>query len=333
MKKTRRSLIKDSLFLLVLFLILGGYYLFKMIPDAKAKENSGKISLLPVLNRDDIVQVRQTWYDKTNHYATLFVKADGGWMIQEPVDDQADPEAITKIFNDMNGFKSEKVLTNMTLSNIVDFGFDSPISTLHITMRDGRVYSVINGGSVQGETMYYTLTNGDSNTVFLVHSYKFTALEKKTAEFRKKEIFSIPMDELLSIKFGSREYGRFEFTVATNLEKPVYTMLKPEKMTAEPFQVKNKIMDFLTFSINDFTEEPDNKLNRKRFQLEPPLYSVIMSSRDGKMQELIIGTTNNQGMHYAAVSGRKELLLLDDENVREKFKADATQFMIKKQDQ
>lgn len=256
MKRNKLRNIFNILILIIILAFLSIYYLFRQVPESKKNEGNGKVFIVQNIPEFEIEGFDITYNDGTNIYRTLLEKSSNDWAVSFPIKDRADEESVRRIINDLSGLKSEYVITNGE-GKFHDFGFDNPVCRIKVLLNNKKDREIILGGKVATEDMYYTITEGNSNTIYMVYRYKFNSIMKTPDDFRSREIFTIPIQDLKEFEIRASDGKLYKFNVIyTNGQQFFLTL--PKQLKASNFPVKSKIMDIYSLSISRFIKNsPD----------------------------------------------------------------------------
>jgi hypothetical protein len=319
MKKSHKNALANAGLLFLALIFLGGVYFFTSKNSTQKEDEKQKVFIVPAFQRGQIKFLQIYFYDQTNHYKSRLENVSNEWQMVYPLKDKADEESVNRILNDLMALKSEMQLTNVSADQIKNYGFGDPVGKIVIHLEDGKEISVVSGKKTAVGDYYYTMANSITNPIYLVYYYKFASLEKKPGELRNKEIFTIP---LASIKvFEIKPKGQEAFTFESRVEnkESVFYLTHPVSAKADYLCVKGKILEFYAMSILDFPEAKKQNPGLAFYGLNPPYYLARMISADGLTNELNIGKEESQGVYYACVNGRKEIVLIEIPDLTNKF--------------
>jgi hypothetical protein len=332
-KTSRIRMIVQTLVLIAALAGIAAWYFLQIVPADRAKLSAGKESLLPGISRDNLARVEVSFREIltnsiTNHWTTVSEKSDGRWKVVFPIRDEGDPEAFHRIENDIPALKSETNFSGLSRKQIDSYGFGDPSSHIRITLADGKTVDILNGGLAATENYYYTLVNSNTNRIYLVYAYKFSALERNANDIRDKGIFDIPAADVVSLAFDTPS-GRFRFEcVATNGSQS-WKMISPVRASADSIAVRTRIMETIATSASFFADFKRDPAMLARLGLNRPEWSVTLVSADGRTNALFVSAQTLEGYRYAYSPGKPGVLMIPDAALTNRYRLSADEFLPK----
>ena len=335
MKKTQKKTIINIFILSIILSGIAGYYYLKMVPDSLKDKEIGKVLLLGNIFKDDIIAVETSFREvvsngPTNYYRTTLLKISNQWRITSPINAATDPEALLRMMNDVVSIKSERILSNVTKQQILDYHFQDPSSKIRIETKNGAKFDIINGGMASTDNLYYTVVNSNFNFIYLVYAYKFSSMERNCSDLRSKEVFNISLSEVQKFEMKADDGRIFGFTKESFGQTNEWFLYSPQKLPADDFSVKGRYLDIISISASFYAEFKRGPEILKKYDLDKPKNSILLVSKDGLTNSLYISGVPIDGF-YPAYSPQKEGIMMCSENfITNKFKLDISNFIINK---
>ncbi len=318
MKDRQKKMFINMLILFILLILIGSYYLFSILPHEKLKETEGKVFLLPHFSKESVAGLNICYNNVSNKYLTVIDYISNQWDITKPKLYQANDEAVLRILNDLPGIKSERLLTNVTIDQLKEYGFNNPSITLEIRFSDSHEIEMLVGSKTPAEDLSYVIISTNSNSVYLVYDYKFSSLEKTGDEFKNTEIFNQPLQTINFVEIKKGPGILYQFYIDHNKNKEKWVMIKPEKKEINPDSLKEKMMDLYTINIQSFYDSDLNYNVLKKFGLINPFYTVRIAS-DDYTNRLLIGTKISNNIYAAFIPEKEQIIFIDCSDLIDKM--------------
>lgn len=325
--------LRKTLIFTVIFASLLALIYFIEIPRQKQEEekNTSDKQIMKMdwdsVNRIELSNPRQK---------VLLEKADGQWMLKEPVDDLADKYQVTSIINALRFGNVENRLAQLE-QPLADYGLDPPSST--ITLRAGGVTRSIEIGKKYSLGSMLFIKLADSPKVLIVSYSLLKVAEKSVTQLRESKIFreeqasvtglTIQNDKGLfklvkAPKEKQENEGEFEwkFIHPSDMyanENAVDEFVNTTKnLTATDFVAENRSEDDM-FGLDSpklrlkltFELEPEDNENNKENEQKPPQPITVSKT-------LIIGNQNQKdGNYFAALDDSKFVVTLPADSLND----------------
>ena len=169
---------RNTLILLIIFALLGGYvYFFELNQETTQEESNATDTTLQVLDitADDVLTLE---VHMTKGQARLVRDEMGGsWRIEEPVQDAGDDPRINRIVSSLASLRATRTITQTESLNLADFGLAQPTWTITLTLTGGNSEKLVVGDKNPQQSSYYVQHEGDS-AIYLVPAYKMDNTEE-----------------------------------------------------------------------------------------------------------------------------------------------------------
>lgn len=183
---------RGTLLLLVVSLILGGWYLLVIRPQAEIKKqaheferrffraDTREIVSIRVENREGAVEISQ---------------GPQGWMIQHPRNYRPDEGVLKKLLDTIASGRLTKVVGDA--GQLSQFGFDQPVLSLSLGLRTGSDVLVI-GQKNPADTGYYAYS-ASLGKIFLVNKELPNNLYLCLYDLREKRLYPFNVEQVGTI--------------------------------------------------------------------------------------------------------------------------------------
>jgi hypothetical protein len=271
--------------------------------DAKEKELENK---LLTFKPDDITELHYTKLDDGRTVQVQMAKDDKQWKVLAPVAYPGDSDGVGRLLKTFEELKFEKSF-EATADKLKEFGLDQPKVTLVLTDKDGKETKIrIGAKSPVGYSSYAKVD--DSNQVYLVNHYAFTASNKEVFDFRDKSLRWPNMEQVKAISY---QY----------LNEPMISLKRQDKdwtiETPKPFKADaNEVKQFLSFFENQrvakFMDEPSPALREALSGQKPGttrLATVVVTGADDRLTQYAF--MENGEEVYTTIPGYSGIIVLD----------------------
>ncbi|MGC8771759.1 MAG: DUF4340 domain-containing protein [Brevinematia bacterium] len=287
--------------LVLLFFILSfSIYILKVIPLNKQKKDSFVIGKL---NPFEITSIEILRFLK-NSKERLVITNNNKWFISYPFSEEADEGRINKLIDEINSCKIEGEIQNS--SNLYEYNLDPPLVKILIRFKNSTEKEICIGEKTIDEKYRYIYNPQYSNKIVLSYSYKLETPFLNISDFRNKIIFNIPVDQIEKIVLKSPEMR------SITLRKTNDNWYSVEKNRMIPITNFNeKLIDIYSLMVNAFIKNPVSGFK--------PYYEISLYSK--KMTNtLLISKTNEEGKWIARTEDKKELFLIEKDDLKDIFK-------------
>lgn len=161
MKKQQKTLIILGIVFVVL---IAGYLIISGISTARQEADAAGIILTQV-EKNGLATIEWTHGDA---HAVFVNDGQNTWHIEDNEDfplKQAYPRRMRDVLSEI---KAKRVITDVSESQLRDYGLDVPVFSLLATETSGNQFSLQIGLLNEKENAYYAIFNGDSSQVYLM---------------------------------------------------------------------------------------------------------------------------------------------------------------------
>ncbi|WP_141736507.1 DUF4340 domain-containing protein [Oligoflexus tunisiensis] len=296
---------KPLIFIVILLGLAGLAYWdeWQTEKDNKAKEMQSKLlSFQP----DQIVKLDYKKVDDGQTVEVQMVKDGSQWKMLAPVAYPGDTEAVDRLMKTFEDLRFEKSF-EATDAKVKEFGLDQPKVALTLTDKDGKATKIrIGAKSPVGYSSYAKVD--DSNNVYLVNHYAFTASNKEVFDFRDKGL-RLPNTE--QVKAISYQYEHEPLITLKRQDKD-WTIESPKQFKADATAVKQFLSFFENQRVAKFMDEPSaamkEALSGKKAGTTR-LATLILTGADDKLTQYAF-MENGEDV-YTTIPGYEGIIVLD----------------------
>ena len=289
---------KTTLILLAVFIVLLAAVL---VFEPKKKDAPAKEEKLVDLASGDVEKLMLKKEDET----ISFQKDEKGeWQITEPVQAKADPTEVGRLAEDFSSLKIER-LVEAEAKDPAQYEIPKKVVTLWYKGKDQPVKILI-GMENRLDNTFYAKKEGE-NRVVLIPSLLKSLLEKKTLDFRQKDVFKFETADVKEIKLKAKDvvWEALKKDEDWFFEKPVYALAE-----------KSRMEDFLNTLANmkakEFASEEKKPEDVEKLKLQKPEYEVFLSL-PAKNQEMVFSLHKEGEKNYAMMSLSTKIIAVEDQ--------------------
>ncbi len=284
---------KTTIILMVVFVTLLAFVLFFESKSKEKKETEEKLVDLPSADVEKIALKKED--------GTITFKKDdkGEWFITEPLEAKADSTEVNRLAEDFSSLKMERVVEKEG-GDITKYEIPKKELTLWYKNKPQPVKILIGMENPLDNALF--AKKEDDKRIVLIASYLKSLLEKKTFDFRQKDIFTFETAAVNSINLRAKDIS-WEAQKKEDewfFEKPVYALAR-----------KNGIEDVLRALANlkakEFVSEKKQEEDITKYGLKDPEY-VIFLTMPSKNQEFVFLLHKQDDKVYATTSLSTKIL-------------------------
>ncbi len=287
----KQNIIK-TLVLIVILCGLGLYYRVHVREGGKrrqeAEEEAKKVFQI---DRDKVGEFRLA---RANEEEIVCKKTDDRWLIEKPVQTDADQNAVNRVVSEFVDAKRTRTVEEAP-DKLVPYGLDKPSLTLSAVVEErDEPATILFGEENPGKTAFYAKTAAEE-PVFLVQSHTKRSLDKALFDLRDKKLADFQKDGVRALQL---ERGESK----VDLEKRddgTWIMTEPLKTRADATEIDKIIDKVQTGRIKEFVnEEPENLV---QYGLDSPeIKLTLLVDDDRASKTLLIGRKNEDKEGYYA---------------------------------
>lgn len=296
---------KRNLILLVLCLLIGGYYFLDTQYQEKQQEQEDLEKQLVTLEQDDVKEVTIVSADETKKA----VKNENSWRLVEPYDASADKNNWDNVVSQYTSGERQRVVRE-DAEDLSPYGLDEPKFQITLAKENGEEASTIKiGKETPTAGKYYAMVD-ETNDILTILASMHTAVDKSLFDFRDKNVYNFANEDVQKIDV---KHEGLDATFERKGEDWVVT--KPINVRADESKITNIMNAVKNSRIKMFVdEEPDSY---EGYGLVNPATKIVLwTSEEGNeaglsSRALLLGASSVTEDHYAMREGQKNVFTLN----------------------
>lgn len=282
--------LKTTLILFGVFaVLLAAVLLFESKSKARkeTEENSKKLIDLASADVEKITL--------KNDSGTMTFKKDdkGDWLIVEPLEAQADSSEINRLAEEFSSLKLER-LVEAEGNDPAKYGIPQKEITLWYKGKPQPVKLLVGMENPLDNTLF--AKREDDKRIVLLAGYLKSSLEKKTFDFRQKDIFKFEPDDVGGVKLKAKDVSW-----QAQKKEAGWFLEEPVKALANKSRVEDVLRALSNLRAKEFVAEQKGEADIAKFGLQQPDYSVRLSL-PAKNQEVVFSLHKQDDTVYATSS-------------------------------
>jgi hypothetical protein len=287
---------KTTIILFAVFaVLLAAVLIFESRSKARQDEEEKSKRLVDLASAD----VEKMTLKNESGTMTFAKNEKGEWTITAPVEAQADSTEVNRLAEDFSGLKFERVVE-------ADGGdpakYEIPKKELTLWYK----------GQAQPVKLLFGLENPIDSTLFakreddkrivLVAGYLKSSLEKKTLDFRQKDIFKFEPDDVGSVSLRAKD-----LSWKARKREADWFLESPVKALARKSAVEDVLRALSDLRAKDFVSEQKQEAEIVEYGLKEPEYQVTLSL-PAKNQEVTFSLHKKDETVYATTSNSVKIV-------------------------
>jgi len=281
---------KTTLILLVVFAVLLAAVLFFESRSKARKETEEKGKKLVDLAAADVEKITLK-----NEGGTITFKKDdkGEWLIIEPLEAKADSSEVSRLAEDFSSLKFERVI-EAEGGDPAKYEIPKKELTLWFKGQAQPVKLLIGMENPLDNTLF--AKREDDKRIVLLAGFLKTNLEKKTSDFRQKDIFKFEPEDVGSIMLKAKD-----ISWQAQKKEAEWFLDSPVKALAKKSRVEDVLRALSNLRAKEFVAEQKQEAEVAKFGLREPEYTVALSL-PAKNQEILFSLHKQDETVYATTS-------------------------------
>ncbi len=230
-------------------------------------------------------------------------KGEGGWRMNQPVEDRGDEKEIISLLGNVTRAKIERTLKAKE-ETMGDFGLQDPAIVLTVHLKDKeQPFTLEVGSSTPAGFSVYARRRGEEKILLAPATVK-TSLQKKPFALRSK----VPLFfEQHAVKGLRLHAGSLRLRLERE-EKEGWRITQPIPAKADSGKVADFIRSLTADHIQAILDTPP--ANLKKVGLDPPRGEIRLTLEGGAEVSLLLGSQKKAGEGYARRRGEEDVLEL-----------------------
>lgn len=278
---------KTTLILMVVFVALLAFVLFFESKTKGKKEAEEK--LVDLLSAD----VEKITLKKEDETITFKKDEKGDWLITEPLEAKADSSEVNRLAEDFSILKMERVVEKEG-GDLTKYEIPKKELTLWYKNKPQPVKILIGMENPLDNALF--AKKEDDKRIVLLSSYLKSLLEKRTFDFRQKDIFTFETADVNSIKVRAKD-------IAWEAQKKEdqWFLQKPLNALAKKSGIEDILGALAHLKAKEFVSEKKKEEDITKYGLKDPEY-VISLNMPAKNQEIVFLLHKQDDKVYATTS-------------------------------
>jgi hypothetical protein len=287
---------KTTLILLAAFVALLAFVLFFESRNKGKKETEEKLVDLPSADVEKITLKKED--------GTIAFKKDdqGNWLITEPLEAQADSSEVNRLAGDFSSLRIERVVEKQG-GDLAKYEIPKEELTLWYKNRPEPEKILIGMENPLDKALF--AKKEDDPRIVLIPSYLKSQLDKKTFDFRQKEVFRYEPADVTSIRLRAKDVT----WEAQKKEKDWFFQM-PINALAKKSQIEDILHTLADLKAKEFVSEEKNEKDTGKYGLQEPEY-VISLTLPSKNQDVTFFLHKDGDNVYATTSLSSKIIGVD----------------------
>ncbi len=284
---------------LILLAVFAGLLAFVILFESKTKAKKEGEDKLVDFSSADVEKIILKKEDET-----ITFKKEGGeeWLITEPLEAKADSFEVNRLAEDFSSLRIERVVDKEG-GDMAKYEIPKKELTLWYKNRPQPV-KILFGMENPLDNALFAKKEDDPRIILISSSLKST-LDKKTFDFRQKDIFRFEPADVNAIKLRAKD-----ITWEAQKNDLGWFFQKPVVALAKKSQIEDIMRILADLRAKEFLSEQKHDEDIKKLGLAEPEY-VISLSLPSKNQEMIFFLHKEADNVYATTSLSSKIIAVD----------------------
>jgi len=287
---------KTTLILFVIFAVLLAVVLLFESRSKARKETEEKSKKLVDLVSADVEKITLK-----NETGTMTFKKDDKdeWVIIEPLEAQADASEVSRLAEEFSSLSFERIV-EAEGADPAKYEIPKKELTLWSKGQPQPVKLLVGMENPLDNTLF--AKREDEKRIVLLAGFLKTNLEKKTFDFRQKDIFKFEPDDVGAIKLKAKD-----MSWQAKKKEADWFLEAPVRALAKKSGVEDVLRALSSLRAKEFVSEQKEEAEIAKFGLKEPEYSVTLSL-PAKNQEVIFSLHKRDETVYATSSASTKIV-------------------------
>ncbi|MEJ5349008.1 MAG: DUF4340 domain-containing protein [Desulfosoma sp.] len=286
---------RHSIIYLLVLIVLGGYYYWFEVVKKREKDEAERVkNKLYTVKAEN---VEELFLEAEGKPRVHLVKKDGTWVLEEPLDTEADQGAVDTLVHVLVELeKSREVDT--AAKDVALYGLAAPHLTVRFRSADTWHRLRFGSQNPSGESRY--AVKEDENAVFLVAAGQVQGLSKTPEDLRRRDLLTFDDDNIEGLKVSWADGRRVEL-VREEKNKETWRCVEEPERRVKNTKVENVLNQLRWLRAKTFL---DSAGQEAPWQGEAFEVQVILRGFDGSEQSIQLGRKKDQPETYVALSSQ-----------------------------
>jgi hypothetical protein len=290
---------KTTLILLLTFLVLlTAVLLFESKSKARQEDKEKEKTLVDLAAAD----IEKLTLKKEDESITFTRDEKGEWLITEPLEARADSYEVNRLVDDFSSLKFDRVVEPE--GDPAKYEIPKKELVLYAKGKENPVRILI-GMENPLDNSLFAKRDDDPRIVLLSSSLK-SGLDKKAFDFRQKDIFKFPSEDVAAVKLMAKDIS----WRALKKEGEWY-LESPVKALAKKSRVEDVLRTLSSLRAKEFVAEQKQEADISKYGLKDAEYSVSLNLPAAN-QEIVFSLHKQDDTVYATTSLSTKIITAED---------------------
>jgi len=294
---------RSTLIAAMLALGLGAFLYFYEIRGGKRREEAEEFAKkLFHFEEADVQKITLVRNDTTR--IVLEKGKDGLWHIAEPIETDADQDAVGRLMDTMKDASCERVVAD-SASDLGKFGLEHPKVKVALTLKDTTTDTLCVGDFSPTGSYVFAMWAGKPQ-VFLSKRYVRTRLDQGPFDLRERRVLPFPKEEAKKIVL---KYDGKKFVLTGSGDE--WEIEEPGKFRADASTVRSFLSRLRTERARKFVLEHPSEEDLRKYGIDEPSLEVTVWLGEEKAQKTLRVGKLEDWRYYAKDMSREPIFMVD----------------------
>ena len=249
--------------------------------------------------------------------ALVLEKADGRWVVREPVEADADGDAVDRYLRNLRETEMEKVVADSAAVAAdpalpAKYGLAEPRLRVLVELADTPLDTIRFGDDTPTERYTYGQRGGAASPVFAARAWRFDNLDKGLFDLRDRRVLAFDRDAVRQIRL-ERSWEEKPLVLARAAGGD-WALVEPLAAAADQVAVNAMVSRLANGKAERFAAEAPDAAQLTESGLTPEGALIRLSlllGDDRAEKRLTIGYEEADGRHFALDASRAPILVVD----------------------
>jgi hypothetical protein len=249
---------------------------------------------------------------QSQNKSVVLAKADGGWMLEQPVSGKADDAQVQTFLSSVQNLKAQDFVEQPVLEP-KDYGLAPPQLTVNLTIGADSAQKTLLVGSEKTQEKggkLRHLKRGEKETLFLVGDWVLRDLDKSAQDFRDKTIARFAQDQAAKVEVKRQDGQNFTLTRGADKKWAVDKSGEGVFQEAAVTQLVSALSDLRGYEI-----AAENPADLAPYSLAAPAAVLsVYDEKDARLATVLVGqkAEGETKKTFAMTEGGKTIFALRD---------------------
>jgi len=250
-------------------------------------------------------------------FAVVVEKSQDRWVVRQPVETDADGEAVERFLRNLRETEMERVIEDSAAvaqepALLAKYGLEAPRLRLLVELVDGPLDSIYLGADTPTERYTYGQRSGANPQVFATRAWRFDNLDKGLFDLRDRRVLAFERDEVRQIRL--ERSWETEPVVLRREEGGDWEMVEPVAAAADQAAVNGMLNRLANGKAERFAVERPGPAELAEYGTTPDgalIQVSLLLGEDRAEKRLRFGYEEAEGRHFAVDASRSPVFVVD----------------------